>query len=135
MKNTETTGGTRYSDGKPSGWWYAPLKGLDLVVRVAEFGGEKYAPLDWQSGQSYSTLLDCAMRHMIEVMHLGVLAKDKETGHLHLAHAVWNLLCLLTFIAVGREDLDDTTVWRGVTAENAEQVRESISKDRRQLSL
>lgn len=120
--NTERSGGTRYSEGKPAGWWYAPLKGLELVVPVAKSGGEKYAPKDWLVGQSYSTLLDCAMRHMIAVMHHGPKAKDEESGHLHLAHACWNLLALLTFIAMGRDDLDDVSIWDGVTADRRDQV-------------
>ncbi len=120
--DTEPAGGTRYSHGKPSGWWYAPLKGLDLVMPVAKAGGEKYAPKDWMVGQSYSTLLDCAMRHMIAVMHEGVYARDKESGHLHLAHACWNILALLTFLATGRHDLDDVSIWDGVTADRRHDV-------------
>ena len=114
--NTESAGGTRYSHGKPSGWWYAPLKGLELVMPVAKAGADKYAPKDWLVGQSYSTLLDCAMRHMLQVLHFGVNARDHETQHLHLAHAAWNILALLTFMALGRDDLDDITRWDGVTA-------------------
>ncbi len=134
--NTEGSGGTRYSHGKPSGWWYAPLKGLELVMPVAKSGGEKYAPKDWQQGQSFSTLLDCAMRHMIAVMHDGVWARDKESGHYHVAHTCWNLLALLTFMALGREDLDDVTVWDGVTATNRakaqrDKTRRSFSAGRR----
>jgi len=120
--DTEAAGGTRYSEGKPSGWWFAPLKGLELVMPVATSGARKYAPKDWLVGQSYSTLLDCGMRHMIQVMHYGVEAKDAETGHLHLAHAVWNFLALLTFMALGRHDLDNVSVWDGVTAEERDSV-------------
>lgn len=124
MLNTDKSGGTRYSEGKPGGWWYAPLYGLRLVAPVWQMGAEKYAPLDWQSGQSFSTLVDCSMRHMLEVCQRGVWAKDGESGHLHLAHAAWNILCLLTFMALGREDLDDCTKWQGVTAATKDQVQE-----------
>jgi hypothetical protein len=45
------------------------------------------------------------------------LAKDPESGKLHLGHAAWNLLALLHFTEEGRaEALDDVTRWRGVTA-------------------
>lgn len=114
--NTEATGGTRYATGKPGGWWYAPIYGLKLVAPVWEGGAEKYAPLDWAEGQSHSTLIDCAQRHWLEVLLNGVWARDPESGHLHLAHAAWNILCLLTFMALGREDLDDVTPYRGVNA-------------------
>lgn len=111
-ENNETAGGTRYNIGKPGGWWYAPLYGLRLVAPVWEHGAEKYAPRDWAQGQSFSILIDCAMRHTLEVLERGPLATDKDSGCLHAAHAVWNWLCLLTLIAVGRVDCDDVTaVW------------------------
>jgi hypothetical protein len=114
--NTEKSGGTRYSLGKPAGWWYAPLLGLKLVAPVWEGGAKKYAPRDWAEGQSYSTLIDCAQRHWLEVLHRGPQARDEESGHLHLAHTAWNILCLLTFMYLNRDDLDDVTPWFGVKA-------------------
>ena len=115
-QNTETAGGSRYSAGKPGGWWYAPLRGLRLVAPVWTQGAEKYAPMDWKNGQSFSTLLDCAMRHMLEALDKGPRAVDPESGNLHLAHVAWNVLALLTFLADERDDLNDVDSWRGVTA-------------------
>ena len=126
MKNTEKTGGTRFSSGKPGGWWFAPLYGLRLVAEVWEAGAEKYAPFDWRNGQSFSTLMDCAFRHMVEMNMKGPLSRDEDyhdvngnlvkgTGAYHAACVVWNLLALLTFIALGRFDLDDVTGWQTVT--------------------
>lgn len=122
MKNTDSSGGTRYSYGKPGGWWYAPILGLRLVSKVWESGAEKYAPKDWAVGQTFSTLLDCAMRHTLEVMHHGPWAKDPESGHYHAAHVAWNWLTLLTFMEQERHDLDDVTKWEGVTAAEKEAV-------------
>ena len=119
MKNTETAGGTRYSEGKPSGWWYAPLFGLRLVAEVWRGGSEKYAPLDWQNGQSFSTLFDCMSRHWIYIVDQGVWSRCPDSGAYHLAHLVWNALALLTFMAKERHDLDDMTFWRGATAAQA----------------
>jgi hypothetical protein len=116
MRNTEKSGGTRYSEGKSGGWWYAPIYGLRLVAEVWEHGAKKYAPLDWQAGQSFSTLLDCMGRHWLEVVHRGPWAKDGDSGCYHLAHLAWNVLCLLTFMALEKTDLDDVSEWRGVTA-------------------
>lgn len=111
----ESAGGTRFSEGKPGGWWYGPLYGLRLVSEVWTPGGRKYAPLDWKSGQSFSTLVDCAFRHFLEVQQYGIWSRDEDTGAYHVAAVVWNLLCLLTFMALGRHDLDDVTPWEGVT--------------------
>lgn len=118
MDNTERAGGTRFSSGKPGGWWYAPLYGLRLVAEVWQSGAEKYAPMDWRNGQSFSTLMDCAFRHMIAMNMEGPLARDDGeggTGAYHAACAAWNLLTLLTFIALKRFDLDDVTGWQTVT--------------------
>ena len=123
MKNTETAGGTRYSEGKPKGWWYAPLLGLRLVAEVWQGGGEKYAPLDWQNGQSFSTLFNCMSRHWLDIVDKGIWSRCPDSGAYHLAHLVWNGLCLLTFMAQGRHDLDDMTFWRGKTAANAAELR------------
>lgn len=115
--NTERVGiGSRYSAGKPAGWWHAPLLGLRLVAPVWQSGAEKYAPMDWREGQSFSSLIDCAMRHMLAVVDGGPLARDPESGHYHAAHAAWNLLTLLTFVVLGRDDLNDVDGWRGITA-------------------
>lgn len=128
--NTEASGGTRYSTGKPKGWWYAPLYGLRLVAQVWEAGASKYAPRDWAEGQSFSTLLDCASRHWLEVMHRGPWAIDEDTGAYHLANLAWNVLCLLTFMALDRRDLDDVTPWFGVTADRRAEVEEAIARQR-----
>ena len=128
--NTEKSGGTRFSKGKPGGWWYAPLYGLRLVAPVWMEGADKYAPRDWAEGQSFSTLVDCAMRHMLEICERGPWAKDPESGNYHAAHVVWNLLTLLTFIALGRgEEMDDITQWRGVTAGDKDATETTISTE------
>lgn len=122
MKNTDSSGGTRFSEGKPAGWWYAPIYGLRLVAKVWEMGAEKYAPMDWAVGQNFSTLIDCAMRHTLEIVQRGPWAKDEESGQYHAAHVAWNWLTLLTFMALERHDLDDITKWQGVTAADREAV-------------
>ena len=127
MQNTEKSGGTRFSGNKPGGWWYAPLYGLRLVAEVWEKGAVKYSPMDWRNGQSFSTLMDCAFRHMMAMNMEGPLARDPESGAYHAAHACWNLLALLTFIALGRFDLDDVTGWQTVTTAAKDRQRYSFA--------
>ena len=125
MDNTESSGGTRFSEGKPGMWWAIPLMGLRLIAEVTQHGSKKYAPLDWACGQSYSTLIDSFTRHWIEVLTRGVQSRDEESGKLHLAHAGWNILCLLHFVAQGRDDLDDTHLkWEGVTTAMKNDIEE-----------
>jgi hypothetical protein len=113
--NTETAGGTRFSEGKPNPMW-TPALGLLEVARVTSYGSQKYAPHDWMQGQSYSTLINSAARHFLSMLVHGPLSCDSESGLLHAAHCAWNLLALLTFHTLGRdEELDDLSKWIGVT--------------------
>ena len=126
LGNNEKAGGTRYNRGKPNMCW-APWLGMVEVCRVSVFGAEKYAPLDWAEGQSYTTLLGSTMRHVMAIM-ADPLAVDPDSGRLHAGHAAWNLLCLLHFHEEGRsEDMDDVTGWRGVTA--AQDNQDSTSSE------
>lgn len=116
----EPTRGTRFSKGKPGGWWYAPLYGLRLVADVWTAGAAKYSPMDWREGQMFSTLFDSMSRHWLDVQSNGVWSKDSDTGAYSLACMAWNVLCLLTFMALGRHDLDDITPWQGLNTEEKE---------------
>ena len=127
--NLETAGGTRFNAGKPGGWWYAPILGLRLVAPVWMQGAEKYAPKDWRVGQSFSVLIDCAFRHMLEVVDKGPKSRCPESGNLHAAHAVWNLLCMLTLMVLGRDDCDDVTKWEGVTTGMKEEMEKMKDLD------
>lgn len=114
-ENTEKAGGTRYSKGKPK-MTNSPFDGLWMVAEVSEYGAKKYAPLDWENGQSFSTLLSSGFRHFIKALR-DPLSRDPESGLLHIAHCAWNVLALLSFISQGREtELDDITPYRGVSA-------------------
>lgn len=128
-ENTESTGGSRFSAGKTGGFWYMPLQGIRAVARVAEQGADKYAPMDWREGQSFSTCFDCAMRHMIKAQHKGPRSINHDDGEeTHLAHAAWNLLCMLSFIEDGRADeMDDISPYFGVTASKLREA-ESIAR-------
>ena len=117
MINTETSGGTRYSAGKPAFWWAIPWAGMELVARVTEYGAKKYAAYDWREGQSASTLLDCLFRHLTASMNKGLYARDPGSGEYHMAHAAWNILCLLHFMRTQPNgSFDDVTPQIGVTA-------------------
>ena len=130
MNNTETAGGTRYSEGKPKPMW-TPALGLLEVAKVTEYGATKYAPHDWWVGQSYSGLVNSAARHMMQVLSYGPRARDRESGLLHTAHAAWNLLCLLHFHHEGRDtELDDLSGFVGVTTEEVQGLTVASSNSR-----
>jgi hypothetical protein len=115
VNNTESSGGTRFSQGKPVATW-APWSGMKEVLRVSEKGATKYAPFDWKNGQSFSTLVNSGTRHLLELLEHGPTSRDPETGCMHAGHLAWNILALLAFIEMGRtEELDDISPWLGIT--------------------
>lgn len=96
--------------------YHLPALGTDEVCRVSEMGAMKYAPLDWEQGQKFSTLMSSSMRHAQKCLAFGPLAKDPESNLYHIGHWLWNILCLLDEFMQGRHvDLDDITPWQGVT--------------------
>lgn len=125
--DTDPTGGTRYSEGKPSAV-DLPLLGIAEVARVGAYGGQKYAPRDWERGQSMRSLLGSAFRHLSRAM-LDPWSRDPESGCLHLGHAAWNLLAALHFFEAGRvAEVDDISGWIGVAAADRSEAEARIRK-------
>ena len=124
--DTEKAGGTRFSEGKAP-LVATPILGMFEVGRVSDHAARtKYALFDWWEGQSFSTLLNCAGRHLLRALVYGPMSRDKDSGCLHLGHAAWNILAALSFIEDGRaEELDDVTPWIGVTTAMKQEMEEA----------
>jgi hypothetical protein len=60
------------------------------MVRVLEFGAEKYSPDNWKKGLEMNEILESALRHMIALM--SGETHDKESGELHSGHIMCNLM-------------------------------------------
>ena len=87
--------GTKYDGGKLR-WSLLPLRAVEDVVKVLEFGARKYAPDNWMKvPDARERYWDAAMRHLIE-WKAGD-KRDGETGLSHLAHAICCLLFMLWF--------------------------------------
>jgi len=69
---------------------------LDEVVRVWEFGKEKYAAFNWTKGMAWSVPIGCIGRHYTLMLD-DPYAKDSETGLPHWAHIECNLQMLLHY--------------------------------------
>lgn len=74
------------------------------VVRVLKMGAEKYTARNWEKGMKYSRCYDSAQRHLYAWFQEGE-DHDKESGLLHLAHAAWNILVLLSYQLRGGKHL------------------------------
>jgi len=72
---------------------------LFRLAKVAEKGGIKYAPRNWEKGIPYSECINRALIHI----HEFILGKQDED---HLAHAVWNLQAVMHYEAMHPE-MDD----------------------------
>lgn len=72
-----------------------PFDALDEVARVYGVGAKKYDDDNWLRGYAWRLSAAALLRHVARFM-CGE-NRDPETGCLHLAHAAWHCLTLLTF--------------------------------------
>lgn len=88
-----TTGGQK--GRKPERYDLFPFDALDEVARVYSAGARKYADDNWLKGYAWRLSLGALLRHVARFA-CGE-DRDPETGCLHLAHAAWHCLTLITF--------------------------------------
>src|SRR5215467_1150696 len=83
-----------------------PFDALDEVSRVYGFGGSKYDDDNWLRGYRWRLSAGALLRHVSAFMRGE--DRDLESGCLHLAHAAWHCLTLLTFYMrkLGTDDLE-----------------------------
>jgi len=70
------------------------------IAGVYERGARNHGDNNWMKGIPYSRLIDSAMRHLNQFQR-GMTDED------HIAQSAWNLIALLHFIELGRDDLND----------------------------
>lgn len=93
-RETSSTGGQK--GRKLETYSMIPPGALAHVARVYQFGSTKYERNNWKKGYPYSWSLDSQMRH-VEEFRAGTDV-DAESGHPHLAHAVFHLFTLMEFM-------------------------------------
>lgn len=84
---------------KEERWDLFPFDALDEVARVYAAGARKYDDDNWLKGYSWRWSVSALLRHVSKFM-CGE-DRDPETGCLHLAHAAWHCLTLITFLMRG----------------------------------
>lgn len=93
--------GTKLDQGKIS-YTLLPFKAITEVVKVLEFGKQKYAKDNWQKvPDGKERYIDAAFRHLI-AYHEGE-TYDTESDLHHLAHATCCLLFVIWFDLVGKK--------------------------------
>lgn len=77
---------------------------LSELSKVLAFGATKYAENNWRCGLKWSKVIAACLRHMFAIMRGE--DRDPETGLLHSAHAMCNMMFLTNFYR-SHPELDD----------------------------
>jgi hypothetical protein len=87
----------KHDDGKAD-WSLVPFESLEGMVKVLEFGAQKYAGWNWTTngGFSYTRVLRSCLRHLFAYMRGE--DNDPESGLSHIHHAMCNLLFISHYI-------------------------------------
>ena len=97
------TKGDRYNTGKPQ-WGLVPFSALEPMVKVLEFGAEKYAAYNWMKGLPIQEICESLLRHV----HAFLEGEDNcpESGLSHIGHMQCNTL-FLAWMMKHRPEMDD----------------------------
>lgn len=79
----------RYNIGKPK-WSLVHYKSLEPLVRVLEFGANKYARDNWKKGLDLQEILDSTQRHLAAMIDGEEF--DKESTLPHSGHIMCNMM-------------------------------------------
>lgn len=83
--------GLRYNNGKLQ-WGLVDFTALEDMVKVLEFGANKYAPHNWKKGMSHTQITESLMRHLFA--YLDGEDIDQESGISHAGHILCNAMFL-----------------------------------------
>jgi len=95
--------GLRFNNEKPK-WSLVPQSSLLPMVRVLEFGANKYDSHNWMKGLSITEICESLKRHLDSFMEGENI--DKESKLSHVGHIQCNAL-FLSWMIENRPDLDD----------------------------
>jgi len=79
----------RYNSGKLK-WSLVHYKSLEPLVKVLEFGTEKYDEHNWKKGLPVNEILESMQRHLASLMDGEI--NDKESGLPHIGHIMCNAM-------------------------------------------
>lgn len=95
--------GDRFNQGKPK-WSFVDFNSLEDMVRVLEYGANKYSKDNWKKGLPYTEISESLIRHLISF--LNGEDNDDESGISHVGHIMCNAM-FLSYMYKNRKDLDD----------------------------
>ena len=92
----------RFNNGKPR-WSLVHYESMIPMIRVLEFGADKYAPENWKKGLDLKEILESMQRHLAALMDGEEF--DKESGVSHMGH----IQCNAMFYNYHKNKLDGKT--------------------------
>lgn len=95
--------GLRYNEGKPK-WSLVDFDALEPMVRVLEYGAEKYSPDNWKGGMPITEIMESLMRHYVAYMRGE--DNDPESGLPHIGHILCNAM-FVSYMMLFKPDFDD----------------------------
>lgn len=94
--------GQRHNEGKLR-WSLVPQSALEPMVRVLEFGAEKYDDHNWKKGLPIVEICESLKRHLDAFMEGEDL--DPESGLPHIGHIQCNAM-FLAWMKKNRPEMD-----------------------------
>jgi len=94
MKENKETRADRYNKDKIRMDLIPPFV-IDQYAKVMSKGAVKYSERNWEKGMPWNEVIASAMRHFFAFMNGEDF--DKETGLLHVSHAMWNMAALVEY--------------------------------------
>jgi hypothetical protein len=95
--------GDRFNSGKPQ-WSLVDFKSLEPMVKVLEYGKEKYGLGNWQKGLDNKAICESLLRHVFSYLDGELI--DSESGISHIGHIQANAI-FLEYMEEHFPELDD----------------------------
>ena len=93
----------RFNDGKVE-WSLVDFKSLEPMVRVLEFGAQKYAKHNWKQGMDVTKMMESLLRHSFSF--LSGETEDQESGISHIGHIMCNAM-FIQWMLENKPERDD----------------------------
>ena len=93
----------RYNQDKLQ-WSLVDFNSLEGMVRVLEYGADKYARDNWKKGMPVTKISESLMRHLFAF--LGGEDIDPESGCRHISHVLCNAM-FIEYIIKEKSNYDD----------------------------
>lgn len=93
----------RFNDGKVE-WSLVDFKSIEPMVRVLEYGSEKYSKDNWKKGMDVTKMMESLLRHSFSF--LSGETEDQESGISHIGHVMCNAM-FIQWMLENKPERDD----------------------------